>query len=126
MAALPQQTLERLLHKENLVTELGFLLQPGYTFSDVEAQLEAALEPYGLQLLTDRENQASYNMLQSEYSQLKTIGTVLPAIFMLISVFMLYIVLRKMIFQERGRIGTMKAFGFSDRELITAYLKQSF
>ncbi len=45
---------------------------------------------------------------------------------MLISVFMLYIVLRKMIFQERGRIGTMKAFGFSDGELIGAYLKQSF
>ena len=126
MAAMSQQTLERLLHKENMVTELGFLLQPGYTFSDVEAQLEAALAPYGLQSLTDRENQPSYHMLQSEYSQLKTIGTVLPAIFMLISVFMLYIVLRKMIFQERGRIGTMKAFGFSDGELIGAYLKQSF
>ena len=32
MATMSQQTLERLLHKENLVTELGFLLQPGYTF----------------------------------------------------------------------------------------------
>lgn len=126
MAAMDQAVLERLLHKENMVTELGFLLQPGYTFVDVQAQLEAALSAYGLQSLTDRDGQSSYNMIHSEYDQLKTIGGVLPAIFMLISVFMMYIVLRKMIFQERGRIGTMKAFGFTDRELIGAYLKQSF
>lgn len=126
MAAMDQTVLERLLQKENMVTELGFFLQPGYSFADVQAQLEAKLKPYGLQSLTDRESQSSYNMLQSEYNELRTIGGVVPAIFMLISVFMMYIVLRKMIFQERGRIGTMKAFGFTDRELIGAYLKQSF
>lgn len=125
LAVMEEKTLERLLQKENQVTELGFRLQPGYIFSDVQAPLEVALQPYGLQVLTDREHQSSYHMLQSEYSQLQTIGTVLPLIFMLISVFMLYIVLRKLIFQERSRIGTMKAFGFTDTELISAYLKQS-
>ena len=118
MAAMDSQALGRLLHKEHMVTELGFLLEPGYTFADVKAQLEAQLKPYGLQSLNDRDGQSSYSMMQAEYDQLETIGSILPLIFMLISIFMMYIVLRKMIFQERGRIGTMKAFGFTDGELI--------
>ena len=125
MAAMDKNRLEHLLQKENMVTELGITLQPNYSFQDVQAQLEDQLRPYGLLSLVDRSEQDSYKSMQSEYSQLETLGTVLPAIFMCISIFMLYIILRKMIFQERGRIGTMKAFGFSDKELMLCYLKQS-
>ena len=43
---------------------------------------------------------------------------------MSISVFMLYVVLRKMIDQSRPMIGTLKAMGMTDRELMQAYLAE--
>ena len=44
-------------------------------------------------------------------------GTVIPVIFMAMSVFMLYIVLKKNIDNDRVLIGTMKAMGMKNIEL---------
>lgn len=125
IACLDKAQLELLLDQKGLVTELGFTLKDGYRFADVRTALEEQLSPYGLSALTDRNDQISNYMLRSEFSQLTTMGIVLPAIFLAISVFMLYIVLKKLIDKDRSLIGTMKAFGATDRELLTAYLKQS-
>ncbi|HWQ77065.1 MAG TPA: FtsX-like permease family protein [Syntrophomonas sp.] len=124
IAGMDKARLEKLLGSTGVVTELGFTLEPGYRFHDVKQQLTDKLSPYGLSSLVERENQISNYMLDSEFSQLTGTGTVLPIIFLLVSVFMLYIVLRKMIDRDRTLIGTMKAFGFKDRELIRSYMKQ--
>ena len=105
-------------------TELAFLLEPGYRYEDVRRQLTKELEPYGLKSIVKKEDQASFSMVKSEFGELISTGTILPAIFMLISVFMLYVVLKKMIDRDQTLIGTMKAFGMSDRELIGAYLAE--
>jgi putative ABC transport system permease protein len=125
IACMKKSRLEKLLNKKGIVNELGFTLKNGYTYADVKYQLEEKLTPYGLIAMNERKDQISVYMLNSEFSQLKASGTVLPFIFLLVSVFMLYIVLKKMVDQDRTLIGTMKAFGSSDRELILAYLKQS-
>lgn len=124
IACINKTRLEKLLGRGGVVTELGFTLKPGYRFSDVKQELTDKLSPYGLFSLVEQENQISNYMMDSEFSQLTSTGTALPAIFLSVSVFMLYIVLRKMIDRDRTLIGTMKAFGFTDRELISCYLKQ--
>lgn len=124
IACINKARLEKLLGRTGVVTELGFRLKPGYRFSDVKQELTDKLSPYGLSSLVEQEKQISNYMLASEFSQLAGTGTALPAIFLLVSVFMLYIVLRKMIDRDRTLIGTMKAFGFKDRELFSGYLKQ--
>ena len=124
IACIDKAYMEQLTGLSGIVNELGFLLQPGYTFDDVRYQLLERLEPYGVTVLCDRENQTSCNMLDGEIGELTSIGTFLPAMFMAISVFMLSIVLKKMIDRDRGLIGTMKAFGYRDRELIFSYMRQ--
>lgn len=106
------------------MNELGFRLAKGYTYEDVRYQLMDRLSGYGLISLTSKENQASYNMVQGEIHELYSMGTVLPILFMSISVFMLYVVLKKMIDKDQSLIGTMKSFGMRDGELILAYLYQ--
>jgi len=103
-------------------SELSFRLSPGTSFRDVRSLLADRLEKYGLQELTERPDQGSVSMVEDEIHELITVGTLLPVIFLSISVFMLYTVLQKMIEQDRGVIGTMKAFGMTDRELLSAYL----
>lgn len=121
IAMIRRSRLEALTGTRSL-NELGFRLRPGYRFSDVRMQLTAALKPYGLSLLSERAEQTSCHMVEGEFQELIATGTVVPLIFMGISVFMLYVVLEKLIRQERCRIGTMKAFGMTDGELLSGYL----
>lgn len=125
IACMKREELENLLGKRGMVTELGFKLKNGYTFDDVKYELTERLGHYSMTNLSDRKNQTSSYRLNEELNQLSSMITAVPAIFMVISVFMMYIVLKKMIDKERTLIGTMKSFGFSDRQLMLAYMKQS-
>ena len=73
--------------------ELSFRLSPGYSFEDVRPLLSQRLERFSVGSLLKREDQESYSMVEDEVQELVTTGTVLPVIFLSISVFMLYTVL---------------------------------
>lgn len=75
----------------------------------MKGRLEEALELYGLKSLCERKDQTSYNMVDGEIGELIFVGTILPLLFMAISVFMLYVVLKKMVDRDQKLIGTMKA-----------------
>lgn len=122
IACIQKQRMEELVGRSDSLNELGFTLKPGYSYEDVRYQLSAQLQPYGLKSLTSRADQTSYHMVQGEMGKLVSMGAALPAMFMAVSVFMMYVVLKKMIDKDRSLIGTMKAFGMTDRELMGAYL----
>ncbi len=124
IACVEKSRMEELTGKKDSMNELGFRLEKGYTYEDVRYQLMDRLSGYGLISLSARENQVSYNMVKGEINELYSMGTVLPFLFMSISVFMLYVVLKKMIDKDQSLIGTMKSFGMRDGELILAYLYQ--
>lgn len=125
IGCIQKNELEKLLNKSGKITDIGIKLKDGYTYNNVKYYIEKKLEPYGLWNLTDRKNQESNSRLEEEISQLVAIAMGVPIIFMSISVFMMYIVIRKIIEKERSLIGTMKAFGFTNKELLFAYMKQS-
>lgn len=116
------EALEAFTAMKGQVTEVSFLLEDGYDFDDVQALLEQELEQYGLQTLYARADQTSHFYLSEEFAQITIIGTILPVIFLLVSFIMLYIMLKRLIEQERGQIGTFKAFGYTGAELLAGYL----
>ena len=124
IAALSPQALEDMTGMEGMVTELSFTLSPGYELENVRQALEDALDRYGLLSLNGRDDQTSNALLETDMGQLAAMAAILPALFLGISIIMLYIVLRKMIEKDRTLIGTMKAFGAGDGELLRMYLKQ--
>lgn len=124
IACVSRVRMEELTGRKDTYQELGFVLKAGYTFNDVRYQLADSLSGNGLTALCDREDQQSYQMVDGEKNELVSIGTVLPVMFLSISVFMLYVVLKKMIDRDQSVIGTMKAMGMTDPELIGAYMMQ--
>ena len=124
IACIDLRDMKDLMGMGDVRNELGFRLKPGYRYEDVRSALRAQLERYGLQSLTKRADQTSYDMVDGELHELMSMCVLLPLIFMSISVFMLYVVLRKMIDQSRPLIGTLKAMGMTDRELMQAYLAE--
>ena len=123
LACVSLPDMELLTGSAGLKTELGFLLDPGVRFEDVRSVLSERLRKNGLLSLCSRRDQVSWNMVDGEMTELIACGTVLPFLFMAISVFMTYVANRKQIERERSLIGTMKAFGMTDRELIGSYLR---
>lgn len=122
IACISRARMEELTGKRGSLNELGFRLADGYEFEDVRSALAERLRASGLLSLTARKDQTSYNMVDGEMGELISVGTILPVLFLAISAFMLYVVLKKMIDRDRSLIGTMKAFGMTDRELMSAYL----
>lgn len=125
IAVVSSDKLSKILGKENTVNEVSFEIEKPYTYEQLRYSLKEHLEEYGLKSFTSRQKQTSYNMVDGEIKELTGTGTILPAIFMAMSVFMLYTVLKKMIDNDRSLIGTMKAMGLKNAELIGAYLLQA-
>ncbi len=125
LALIDHQKLEEYLDKKGMVNEIGIRLAEGFVYSEVEDELRVFFENYGLLGMTQRKDQISYKMVESELEELIYAGTFVPVLFMLMSVFMLYIVLKRGIDRERVLIGTMKALGMKNSELIVPYLFQA-
>ncbi|MFM8358566.1 MAG: ABC transporter permease, partial [Verrucomicrobiota bacterium] len=61
-------------------------------------------------------------MLESEFNQLRTYAVVAPVIFLAVAAFLLQVVLHRLIHTQRGQIATLKAFGYTGREIARHYL----
>ncbi len=86
-------------------------------------QLDALLEPYGGISAIERADQISNWFVMNEIEQQKTMGTILPGIFIAVSVFLTHMILTRLITTERTEIGLLKAFGYSEFQIAWHYLK---
>jgi putative ABC transport system permease protein len=98
-------------------------LQPGADEKPVMRQMDLLLEPYGGLGTFTRDRQISNLLLDGELSQLETMATVVPAIFLLVAAFLLNVVLSRLIFLQRQQIAALKALGYGNRAITFHYLK---
>jgi putative ABC transport system permease protein len=108
---------------EGAFNEAVFALDPGANAQAVAQQVDAILEPYGGFGAYPRADQLSHLMLDNELAEIRMHGTVIPAIFLGVAVFLLHQVLERLITTQRGEIAVLKAFGYSDTEVALHYLQ---
>ena len=111
-----------LLNKTGSFNDLTFKLDNGYDFDNVKENLNSALTTYGLTALYARKDQFSYSMLDAEITQDKAMSYTIPIMFSAISAIVLFLMLKRVIEQERTQIGTLKTFGYKNREIILHYI----
>lgn len=125
VAFVPLEMLPTLLPGENAFNDLVFTLNPGADFDDVQQMLEYELQPYGLRSIIARDDQTSHLLLAEEMRGLETMSAVMPMLFLSIAAVILYIVVQRMIEQQRGQIGILKATGYTNQEVILHYLSHT-
>lgn len=108
--------------EQGLADKLAFKLGPDTGFDSIKYILEDELAPYGFISLFPRKDHPSAAMLNQEINSISSVSTSMPMVFIFMAVIILYIMLKRVIEQERGSIGTLKAFGFSDFEVLLHYL----
>lgn len=121
-AYLPYDVMSALFASKEYVNSFVIVLEQGYRYQDVEQQLKDVLEPYGLYSIYPRKDQYSNSMLQAELDQLKSMSKVVPFLFLFISAIIMFISLKRLVESQRTQIGTIKAIGFSDVEVVLHYV----
>ncbi|MBP7937960.1 MAG: ABC transporter permease [Phycisphaerae bacterium] len=93
--------------------------------TDADAILERidrVLDPYGVLALTPRERQASNRFLSDEIKGLGVSAVIMPAIFLLVAALVLNVVMSRLAERQRTIIGTLKALGYGDWQVLRHFL----
>lgn len=85
-------------------------------------QTDRLLDAYGTRGAVGRDQQISARIVSDELSQLKVMGTVLPSIFLLVSMFILNVVVSRQVATQRSQIAALKALGYDDSAIVWHYL----
>lgn len=85
-------------------------------------QVDALLAPYGTRGAMRQDQQISARIVNDELSQMKVMGTVLPAIFLAVSVFILNGVIGRQVATQRQQMAALKALGYPDRRIAGHYM----
>lgn len=90
---------------------------------DFTAAAEEALSETVMVL--SKEDTISYAEAEGEVSEGKTMGSVLPVLFLLIAVLTMVTTMQRLTAKEKTQIGTFKALGFKDRRILRHYTAYS-
>lgn len=89
----------------------------------VVAGLDRVLTPYGGRGAVPRAQQFSNWTVDNELNQLRSFGFFVPFIFLLVAAFVLNIALTRALALQRPQLASLKALGYTNRELAWHYLK---
>jgi putative ABC transport system permease protein len=118
-----KKTLAAAYNMEGAFNQVAVRLGPGASEGAVIDQLDRLLARYGASNAHGRDLQMSNAMLNSEISQQRVMGTVLPSIFLAVAAFLLNVVLGRQIATQREQIAALKALGYDNLAIGLHYLK---
>ena len=111
------------LDMTNAFNDVLVRVAPGAQSAEVERRLDLVLARYGGVGAYPRDLQISDRFVTDEISQLTTMATLLPPVFLLVAAFLLNIVLARLVDTEREVIGLLKSFGFPPRTILLHYVQ---
>lgn len=88
-------------------------------------RIEKALDRDSV-VITDRAQNESYAMFDSEIKQHKTMGAMFSVVFLLIAVLGIVTTMTRMTANQRTQIGTLKALGFTKKVITLHYVSYGF
>lgn len=90
---------------------------------DIVRRLEEELNRYGVKRIVEREDQLSHRMLTEELNQLEKTSTAIPMLFLMVASMIIYIMLTRIVKNDRIYIGVLKAMGYGNDEILFHYVK---
>ncbi len=102
---------------------ISLALAPGAKSESVITALDQLLKPYGGIGAYSRKDHPSHIRVSDEIRVLTILSIGFPAIFLSVAAFMTNAVLSRLLTLQREQIAILKAFGFSNRQIVVHYLK---
>ena len=105
---------------------LALTLAPGASERPVISKLDHLLTPYGGRGAYGRADHPSHIRVSDEIRVLGTISIGFPLVFLSVAAFMTNAVLSRLLALQREQIAILKAFGFTNHQIVFHYLKFAF
>jgi putative ABC transport system permease protein len=105
---------------------VSLTLAPGASERPVIAELDRLLQPYGGRGAYGRADHPSHIRVSDEIRVLHILSVGFPVVFLSVAAFMTNAVLSRLLALQREQIAILKAFGFTNRQIVTHYLKFAF
>ncbi len=122
IAFMPYDAMRKTFMAGQSVNDVSFTINSGVDFKDAKASIEPYLKQYGLKSLIEQKYQKSHAIVKSEFDGIKGMATSMPLIFLGVAAIILIIMLKRLVEQQRGQIGVLKAFGYKDIEILIHYM----
>ena len=123
---MPYKELARAFDLDGAFNSLSLTLAPGATERPVIAEIDRLLTPYGGRGAFGRSDHPSHIRVSDEIRVLQTISVGFPLVFLSVAAFMTNAVLSRLLALQREQIAILKAFGFTNRQIVLHYLKFAF
>ena len=107
------------------INSISVLLTNGVDIENAKDDIKKILKSYGVTDVIGKDDQISNKMLQEEMKGLKKTGGAFPVIFFIVAAVIIYIMMGRMVENQRSQIGVLKAFGFSNFQVLIHYLSYS-
>src|SRR5215471_16231674 len=123
---MPYKELARAFDLDGGFNFLSLTLAPGVAERPVIAALDRLLLPYGGRGAYGRSDHPSHIRVSDEIRVLHTLAIGFPAVFLSVAAFMTNAVLSRLLALQREQIAILRAFGFTNRQIVVHYLKYAF
>ncbi len=118
-----RDTLSATFQMEGAFNSVALALQPGASQAAAIDALDRLLEPYGGTGAYAQAKQPSNYAIDGELAQLQALSSVLPLIFLAVASLLVNVVLSRLVHLQRPEIATLKAVGYTDREVGLHFFK---
>ncbi|HXK18252.1 MAG TPA: FtsX-like permease family protein [Polyangiaceae bacterium] len=119
---MERTTLAAAFQMEGAFNDVTLRLQPEASETAVRAALDHLLAAYGADGAHGRKEQVSNRILGDELGQLATLSAMIPLVFLGVAAFLVNLVLGRLIRLQRHELATLKAVGYTNREIGWHYL----
>lgn len=116
---------QAVLGLDGMVNSLGMTVKEGTDIGKAKDDIEKLFREYGVTAVTDRDAQVSYKLVSEKMKGYQSLGTAFPVIFFIVAAVIIFITMGRMVENQRVQIGVLKAFGFSDLQVLVHYLSFS-
>ena len=123
---MPYKELAAAFDLDGAFNYLSLTLAPGASERPVIDELDQLLKPYGGRSAYGRADHPSHVRVSDEIRVLHILSIGFPIVFLSVAAFMTNAVLSRLLALQREQIAILKAFGFTNHEVVVHYLKFAF
>src|SRR5438552_11069627 len=120
---MPYKELASVFDLDGAFNFLSLTLAPGASERPVIAELDRLFTPYGGRSAYGRSDHPSHIRVSDEIRVLHILSVGFPFVFLSVAAFMTNAVLSRLLALQREQIAILKAFGFTNRQIVIHYLK---
>jgi putative ABC transport system permease protein len=120
---MPYEELAAAFDLDGAFNYVALTLAPGASVRPVLDAVDRFLAPYGGRSAYGRADHPSHIRVTDEIRILSTLAIGFPVVFLSVAAFMTNAVLSRLLALQREQIAILKAFGFTNRQIVVHYLK---